>query len=193
VPRAPEGRAQRRSDGHLVTIAALFCIFVGAPLAGTGHVLTLLAFVVVAGLGALLWRPIQAWSAQLEARAANPDAAALEQRVQQLQSLVEALAKQQEQVQETVRWQAQLLQRSAIDAPDARPPRRRARARRGPPFRRRPAGSRRPETRQARMSFSGRDCGRRPNERRLLSPWSSGVAAPASIRAQRGRVVIALG
>lgn len=107
---------QQRSNGHLVGIVALFCIFIGAPLAGTGHVFTLLAFVVVAGLGALLWRPIQAWSAQLEARAANPDAA-LEQRVQQLQGLVEAMGKQQEQLQETIRWQTQLLQRSAVDAP----------------------------------------------------------------------------
>lgn len=107
---------QQRSNGHLVAIVALFCIFVGAPLAGTGQVFTLLAFVVVAGLGALLWRPIQAWSAQLEARATNPDAA-LEQRVQQLQSLVETMGKQQEQLQETLRWQTQLLQRSAVDAP----------------------------------------------------------------------------
>lgn len=99
-------------SGPIVGIVALFCIFIGAPLAGTGHGVDLIAIAVVAILGFVFWRPLQAWAARLEAGQAPVNTAAFEQRLQHLEALLDAMSKQQMQLQETVRWQAQLLEHS---------------------------------------------------------------------------------
>jgi hypothetical protein len=103
-----------------VGIAALVCIFVAAPLVGTGHALDLILLAAVAMVGVVAWRPLQAWAARLEAGPA-PNDGMLEQRLQRLEALVDAMSKQQMQLQETVRWQAQLLEHASA-APVTPPP-----------------------------------------------------------------------
>ncbi|GEM_PF-6061865 len=90
--------------GLLVVLAIFFLSF-----GGMGHAYVLLGLAAIGALTALLWRPVQVWANRLEQR---PVSGELERQVTLLRSQVELLSKQQSQLQDTVRWQEQLLSRS---------------------------------------------------------------------------------
>jgi len=109
------------SQSHIVGIVALLCIFVGAPMVGTGTSFALVALIAVLAAAGIGWRAVQAWTGRLQAQPL-PEAAALQAQLQHMEALVDALAKGQAQLQETVRWQGQLLQRAEEQHSELQPP-----------------------------------------------------------------------
>ena len=101
-----QGRKRGGVGGWIIPLIIILVI-----VANSHATAALIPIAAIAALTVLLWQPVHAFASRLE-RGAAPADPALEQRVRALESQIDALMKQQMQLQETLHWQERLLDRT---------------------------------------------------------------------------------
>lgn len=96
----------------MVGIVALIGIFVVGPLVGTHQSLELIPIAAIGATTALFWRPVQALTRRWEQNSPPTDVSGIERRLTAIETQLEESLREQSRLEETVRWQEQLLHRT---------------------------------------------------------------------------------